>query len=269
MMIAGATHAEAQSWRTVNSARQLLDREPVEVYIGYAAGELRVQAAESPMLYRLEMRYDEDHFAPITEYNADSRVLRLGQRSLRDGRKIDPEEGSRTTVSLTRDAPLDIDIEFGAGEANIELGGISLRRVDISTGASETAIRFGAPNRITAERVAIEAGAAELTVVGLGNARAGSIDFQGGVGSTTLDFSGAWTADADASVQMGIGSLTLRFPRGLGVRLNKSSFLTSFDSDGLTKRGDSYYSGNWDSAEHRLTIDVQAALGSIDVEWVN
>jgi len=67
---------------------------------------------------------------------------------------------------------------------------------------------------------------------------------------------------------MGIGSLTLRVPEGLGVRVIKDSFLTSFDSEGLIKRGGSYYSQNWDTAAHKLTINVDAAFGSIDVEWV-
>lgn len=138
----------------------------------------------------------------------------------------------------------------------------------LATGASETRVRFGSPNRLSAERVKIEAGAADLRVEGLGNARAEKIEFSGGVGNTVLDFGGQWTHSALATVQMGIGAVTLRLPQSIGVRLDKSSFLTSFDSNGFVKRGSSYYSPNWDDASIRLTLDINAALGSINVEWI-
>lgn len=261
-----AGSADAQTWRTMQSARQLWDREPTEVHIRYAAGELRIGPAESAMLYEMDLRYDEDHFRPLVDFDSDARKLRLGVEGTQHG--MDLEEGSRAVIGLTREVPLDIRLEFGAGEAEMELGGLRLRRLHVSTGASESLIRFGQPNRIEAERVRIEAGAAELDVIGLGNVRARRIEFQGGVGSTTLDFTGNWTGNADASVQMGLGEVALRFPRGLGVELRQRSFLTSLDSQGLVKRGDSYFSADWETAPYRLTIEINAAFGSIDVEWV-
>lgn len=264
-----AAPVEAQSWRTVTSARQAWDKMPLDVKVEYGAGELRLEPATAPLLYQLEMRYDEDAFSPITDYDAEARRLRLGVRSHDRRGGVNLDEGSRATLALARDVPLTLDLEFGAGQADLDLGGMSLRRLNLSTGASETHIRFGSPNAIPAEAINIEAGAAEVEVVGLGNARAARYTFQGGVGSTLLDFTGTWSADAHASVKMGIGSIRLRFPRGLGVRLNKSSFLTSFDSEGLVKRGSSYYSPDWDTARHRLSIDVEAAFGSVEVEWVD
>ena len=47
------------------------------------------------------------------------------------------------------------------------------------------------------------------------------------------------------------------------------TFLTSLDSEGLVKRGDSYYSLDWESAQYRVTVEVDAAFGSIDVVWVH
>jgi hypothetical protein len=268
LTILAAGAAEAQTWRTMESARQLRDREPTEVHIRYAAGELRVGAVEGAMLYEMEMRYDEENFRPLAEFDPDARHLHLGVEGARRRGRMDLEEGSRATIRLSREVPLDLDLDFGAGEAELELGGLRLRRLDVSTGASETTIRFGQPNPIQADRVSIEAGAAELDVIGLGNARARQIDFQGGVGSTTLDFTGSWAGNANASVQIGIGEVRLRFPRGLGVELRKRSFLSSFDGEGLVKRGNSYFSPDWETAAHRLTIDVNAAFGSIEVEWV-
>lgn len=260
--------AQAQSWKSVTSARQVWGTEPVDVHVEFGAGELRVQPGDRPMLYRMDMRYDEDRFTPVTTFDRDRQALHLGVRG-REGRKgVKIREGSRATIWLTREVPLGLELEFGAGEAEIDLGGMRLRHLALSTGASETTVRFGSPNPIRAERVDIKSGAAELEVYNLGNTRAEQLHFQGGVGSTLLDFGGEWDRSARASVQMGIGSVKLRFPRGLGVRINKQSFLTSFDGEGLIKQGNSYFSRNWEDAPHKLTVDLDAALGSIEVEWI-
>lgn len=265
--LAASGPAEGQTWRTITSARQVWDREPMDVQIQFGLGELNVRPAAEPMLYQMELRYDEERVTPVSEYQADRRRLRLGVEGRDGARRLKHREGSRATIELTRTVPLDLDLDFGAGEADLDLGGIALRKLDLSTGASETRVRFGAANPVEAEWIRIHAGAAELEVVGLGNARAERFSFEGGVGSTVLDFSGRWDRNTTATVEMGVGSLTLRFPRDLGIRLNKDSFLTSFDSEGLIKRGSSFYSPNWDSAAHRLTVDVDAAFGSIKVEW--
>jgi hypothetical protein len=265
----GSTGAAAQNWRTVTSARQLWGTEPVRVSIEYGSGRLEVRPAEKPMLYRMETRYDEDQFTPLSVFSEASRTLQLGVRAREGRRGMGTNGESRASIALSREVPLDLDLDFGAGEAQIDLGGLRLQRLDISTGASESRIRFDQPNPIRADRIQINAGAAELEVRGLGNARADRIEFHGGVGSTVLDFSGAWQANGVASVKMGIGSVVLRLPRDLGIRIDRSSFLTSFDAKGLVRRDGSYFSSNWGSARNRLTIDVEAALGSIEIDWID
>jgi hypothetical protein len=52
------------------------------------------------------------------------------------------------------------------------------------------------------------------------------------------------------------------------VSLHKDSFLTSLDSEGLVKRGDRYYSLDWDKAKRKIDIDLNAAFGSVKVVWV-
>jgi hypothetical protein len=265
-----AEPSDAQSWRTMTSERQVADLSPHDVRVQFGAGTLRVQPAESPTLYRFDLRYDEEYFTPVVDYDQSARTIRLGVTTGDRGRRgLNIRHGAEASVALSRDVPMALQLEFGAGEASIDLGGVSLRGFSIATGASETNIAFSRPNPIEADRVRIEVGAADLRVTGLGNVRARRIDFQGGVGATVLDFGGTWQRDAAASVQMGIGSLTLRFPRSIGVRIHRSSVLTSFSAPGFERDGNTYLSDGWAAAEHRLTIDLNAALGSVDVQWID
>ena len=89
-----------------------------------------------------------------------------------------------------------------------------------------------------------------------------------GVGSLTLWLDGEWRQDARVAIDMGLGSLELRVPEGIGLELRKDSFLTSLDSEGLVKRGEVYQSLDWAQASRRVTVDLDAAFGSVKVVWV-
>jgi hypothetical protein len=102
----------------------------------------------------------------------------------------------------------------------------------------------------------------------LGNLNTDHIEVSAGVGSVTLELDGDWQRDATVEVHMGLGSLELRIPEGLGVRLVRETVLTSLDPEGLIKRGDAYYSPDWERAQRRVTVDVDAAFGSIKVVWL-
>ena len=118
-------------------------------------------------------------------------------------------------------------------------------------------------------RAGMDVGAAEFTVRNLGNLNTQLIEIDAGVGEIELGFGGDWRQNAQVSVDMGLGSLVLRFPRGLGVQLEEDRFLTTLDSEGLIKRGDTYYSLDYDESEYQITVDIDAAFGSIRVEWMD
>jgi hypothetical protein len=204
---------------------------------------------------------------PVASF--DGRRLELGVESqghdIRVGR--DDEMGS-LDLALARGVPMDLVLELGAVEADLDLGGLSLRRLKLSTGASASTVDVSEPNPYPMTSAELEVGAADFTVRRLGNLNTERMKVSAGVGEVTLDFSGSWRRDLHVDVGMGLGSLQLRFPEGMGVRLRKSSFLTSIDAEGLRKNGDVYSSPGWDTAERRITVDIDAAFGSIEVVWL-
>lgn len=264
-----ALPASSQTWRTATAARQIQGERGLGVEVEYGAGRLKVEPAREGVLYRMDLRYDADHVRPVSAYDRARGTLKLGVADAERRRRRRMGGDGRATIALAPGVPTNLKLEFGAGEADVRLGGLTLHQLEVETGASDTRIAFDAPNRATARLVRLEAGAASLEVVGLGNARAERIEFEGGIGGTTLDFGGSWTRSTTASVRMGVGSLTLRLPRSLGVRIVKDSFLASFDAPGMVKRGDAFYSAGYDQAARKLDLTIDAALGSIDIVWID
>ncbi len=257
----------AQTWRDFTVSRVRSGEPTLDVHIEYGAGEFDLVAADDPeLLYRMDLRYDEDRFQPRAEYRDG--VLELGVESTRRRINVGRSSKGQMDVELARGVPMSLRVEIGASRADLDLGGLSLRDARISTGASQTLVDVSEPNPIPMDRVELTAGAAEFTARRLGNLNAQRIVVDAGVGEVSLDFTGEWRSSADVEVDMGLGALELRLPRGLGVSLEKDSFLASLDAQGMVKRGESYYSVDWDEAEHRIRITVDAAFGSIRVVWV-
>ncbi|HWN18287.1 MAG TPA: LiaF domain-containing protein, partial [Gemmatimonadales bacterium] len=134
---------------------------------------------------------------------------------------------------------------------------------------SRATVRFSRPNGMRCRQATFSAGAAEVSVLGLGNSRCDEIAFEGGMGTVLLDFSGVWSSSSHVEVKMAVGEITLRLPKRVGVRLAMDKFLTSFESPGLLRRGDAFVSPNYDRAERRLDIDLTTAMGGVNVEWVD
>ena len=256
-----------QSWRTVTMSHQIEDNSEIRVFVEYGAGHLKIGAADGGVLYRMNLRYDEDIFEPVSDFSGDR--LHLGVESIGRGFNIGRNKQSgELDLEFARGIPMDMDLEFGAVRADIDFGGLALTDLDLSTGASQSTIDISEPNSVGMSTARFEIGAAEFEARHLGNLNAERIEVDAGVGQVTLWLNGRWQRDASVSIDMGLGALELRVPEGLGLRLRKEGFLVSLDSEGLVKRGDWYYSLDYEDADPKVTVDLDAAFGSVKVVWV-
>ena len=267
-----ASAAGAQTLRTLSSSRQLHGESALTADITYVAGRFRLYAAAPGALYQMDLRYDEDKFTPIRDYDAAAGTLHLGLKTHghvtlaghRDG-----EDVPTLDLGLAPGVPLALSIDLGAAEADADFGGLALRTLTYHTGASKSALRFSRPNPVDCDSLTVEAGAAQLTATGLGNANCRHVKVDGGVGVVTLDFTGKWRGSVDATANVAFGTLNLRLPRNLGVAITLSRFLASFDQSGFTRRGDAYYSDNYASAPYHLDLTASSAFGGIQVIWLD
>lgn len=293
-----AATLQAQEWSEFRSARQSHSiTESFALEIVYGAGVLEIEPAAGELLYDLRMTYDSRKFKPVRRWDlTDGRArLKVGLTTAGDGgdwiealssedvddgdfdpelsfnlgdlRELDESSGT-LRLRLGQRLPTDLKLTIGAAKSKIELGGVVLSRFEITTGASDTELSFSTPNPIRMAELVIRVGAAEIRTQGLGNARFERFELKSGVGDVVLDFTGAWDGNATGTIRMGIGSLKLRLPADLGVWIRKSTFLTSFTAPGFRKVDDGYRSPSWAGAEHHFELQLDTALGAIDVELV-
>ena len=268
---AGIGAAEAQTMRPFSTFRQLHGETRLNARLEYGSGNLRIQPGEPRELYRMNLSYDEDRFLPISDFDAPNGTVHLGLKTRGEGgvRVVSRTQLSQVAlVSLSPRVELNLDLSLGAVDADLELGGLRLSDMELKTGASQAVVRFSRPNTMRCRSATFSAGAAEVSVLGLGNSRCEEIVFEGGVGKVLLDFSGVPTTNARVEVKMAVGGITLRLPRAAGVRITMDKFLSSFEPAGLVRRAGGFVSPNYDRADRKLEIQLTTAMGGVDVQWV-
>ncbi|HXY32042.1 MAG TPA: LiaF domain-containing protein [Gemmatimonadaceae bacterium] len=271
---------QTPDWRTITVQRQRHNDDSLRVRVDYGAGRLTIGAAAQPLLYDVHVRFDPARFRPRARYDASTRTLRVSSDSVGNifnfGRHAGAgdESGSRgggtpsdITVGLARGIPLDLRLQVGAAETEIDLSNLWVDRLHMQTGASDTRITFGTPNPKPMRELTIESGAAGMELRQAGNAHAERVRITTGAGDCSVDLAGDWTGTTQVDLTVVLGHVTLRVPRDAGVRVTLSKRIASVDQTGLVEKDGALESPDYASAKRKLVVDGTATVGGVDIEW--
>lgn len=111
----------------------------------------------------------------------------------------------------------------------------------------------------------VNTGAGEI-VLDLEGLQIEDLDADFGVGDVTLILPDAGRFEVNLS--MGIGNLTLIIPEGLEVSITRDLGIGDFDINHnrfAERSGDRFYTSGYDSAEHRVDINIDMGIGSVQI----
>ncbi|MGH7656273.1 MAG: hypothetical protein ACREN6_16600 [Gemmatimonadaceae bacterium] len=264
-VIAAATPASAQTWRTIDASRQLRDTAAVATHIDYAAGKLDLKPATTSALYSATVRYDADRAEPVASFDTAGRVLSLGVRLL--GTHVsnvdDEHDAGSMQAELSAAVPMDLSLELGAVEANLQLGGLRLTDLSLRSGAADVSARFDKRNRETLGTMTLQVGAAQVKLFDAANSGVSRIVAEVGAGSLSIDFGGVLTHDVDITATLALGGLALNVAPSDGVFVDERTLLGGFKKDGFTKGADGWYSDNYKSAVRHVRVHLRAFMGGM------
>jgi len=268
--VAEAPPLSAQSMRDFSAARQRHGASRLIVRLDFAAGTVDLRPGRGDDLYRYDVRYDADRFSPSVDFDASASSVSLGLRNvggagLRVSNRKQLQQAA--SVQLSPAVALALEASLGAVEGDLELGGLRLTDLRLSTGGSRTTVRFSRPNRVRCTSALFLARATELSVESLGNSRCGRVVLKGAMGAVQLDLSGAWQDGDSLDLALTVGELTLRVPRSVGLRVTADRFLASFPDEGWTRSGDEQLSPGYASATRKLNLALDANVGSVRFDW--
>jgi len=159
------------------------------------------------------------------------------------------------------DMPMDLTINAGAYEGNLELGGLALKSLTIHDGAANVDLSFSEPNQTEMSILRYETGASNVKLTGLANANFSTLTFSAGAGNYTLDFSGELQRDAVVTIRAGFGDLSLVIPEEVDAIVTvEGAALNVNYSSGWAQNGQKY---TQNGSGARLTIVVEMSAGNL------
>ncbi len=269
-----ASHAQAasaQTMRTLSISRPVTAERALYATLDFSGGTVVLGPAAGPVLYGLKLRYDAEQSAPIQQYDPRTGILRLGMQSTGGlGVRVSAGGSERQVArfQLASEVALTLDANIGAADASLDLGGTNLTSLTVNISATHGTVDFSAPTRGTCRFASFSVGASQLEVHHLARSNCAEVRVDGAAGGTTLDFDGAWRRDMSVVVALAMGSLTLRLPRGTGVRISGTRFLSPFDHNGFVKTGEASVTPGYAQAPHKLDVDLKASVVGIRIEWI-
>ena len=226
--------------------------------LSFGAGELKLSSGADGLVQGSAL-YNVKEMKPEVIKNGANIEIKQG-----DFEGIPPFNGMKNQWDLQLGStPMDLTIDAGAYEGNMELGGLALKSLTVKDGAASVNLSFSEPNLIEMSGLSYSTGASEVKLNGLGNANFSTFDFDGGAGSYTLDFSGELQRDASVDVNTGLSDLTLIIPEGVDATLTMDGGLTDINlGNGWSQSGNVY---SHEGSGPTLTVVINMGAGNVTI----
>ncbi len=234
--------------------------------IKFGAGKLDLNSGKKDV-FEGNFQYERSFLKPNIHYDVigKSGVLSLSQ-SIKKDIDLWPFFENRWSIKLPPNIPLQLCINTATYSGDINLTNLKIENFYLNSGASQTNIVFNQPNLIDMKNININTGASTIRMSGLANANFYRLDFDGGAGMYTFDFSGNLTKKSKVNIDVGAAKIILKIPSTIGTRIIIKRFpATKLDIVGFIKINEQTYV-NSEYGKRDAELDIEIKGGLIDIE---
>lgn len=173
-------------------------------------------------------------------------------------------------VYLTEELPYRLDLDYGLGNANIDLSGLAIQRLKINTGSADVNVNYssGIENKVSMDTFYVKVDMGSLSARQLNLSKSKVIVADVGFGNMYLDFSNRPLVNNHVKGSVGAGNLVIQLPDEevpVMVTINDSWLCSINLSKTLKKIGDHQYANAayTKHAKDALTFDLDVSMGKI------
>lgn len=173
-------------------------------------------------------------------------------------------------VYLAESTPYILDLDYGLGNANIDLSGLSIEKLKINTGNADVNISYNTEvgNKITMDTFAVKVDMGSLNARHLNLAKSKVVHAEVGFGNMFLDFSNRPTIANHIIGSVGAGNLIIQLPSEdvpVLVTINESWLCSINLSRTLKKIGPNKFANTayTKNSPNALVFDLDVSMGKI------
>lgn len=226
--------------------------ESARIDLDLSIGETTITAlADSTNLLEAEITHLGE--LEFSAHGENQKTIRLRERehNLRfDWFDIFEDQNLSWDVSLSPEIPLDLSIDGGVGEANLDLSQLDITKFDLNSGVGDMTIILPATGSSYEVDVEVGVGKVELQ---LEDGIDATLKIEGGVGDTIV----VVPSDVGARLvgEIGVGN----------INVPGSYSHTNTDEDRIVGESGVWESANYDDASHKVTITFDGGVGNFTI----
>ena len=188
----------------------------LQLELNLGAGELNVEKGANDWVEG-SINYNQDKLKPKISYKLKRDkgigVIEQDHKGLMNKIKIG-ELKNEWNLTLTEDIPIDLRVNSGASDTNLDLKGLNIKELDVNAG----------------------------------------------VGDITIDLGGKWSKSFDAALALGVGKSTIILPNDVGVKIESSKGIGTADFVDFISNGNGVYVNEaYEDAD--IVINLKTDLG--------
>jgi hypothetical protein len=238
------------------------DFSTVDLTLVFGAGELNLEPGATGALVTGTASYNVEDFKPKVSATDGEVHIETGDLKIKGIPNFDNNVENRWDLKLS-DAPMQLTINAGAYQGDLELGGLALKALEVSDGAADVRLNFSEANLVEMDTLRYITGASNVKLNGLANANFASMIFRSGAGDYTLDFSGSLQRDAVVTIESGISQVVIVIPIGTPASVNFNGGLTSVTKSSQWSQSGNTYTQPGEGP--KLTINVDMGAGNLEL----
>lgn len=235
----------------------------VQLNLEFVAGELILSPGASEYLASGTATFNAVDFEPKIEAVESSYKIRMGNLKV-EGISTCPENIKNVWDLQLANTPMSLNINAGAYEGSLELGGLSLEQLTISDGGSAFRGTFSTPNHVEMSSFTYHTEAGTTELKGLANANFAQMIFNSGSGDYTLSFDGDLQRDASVTIDSGLSTVNLIIPEGVNAQVTFDGSLTTINADGGWEQNGNVYT--FSGSGPTLTITIKMGVGTLNLK---
>jgi hypothetical protein len=236
------------------------NKDEIQVDLSIGAAELNVTGGAADLVNGT-VKYNVPSWKPSVSFEDNHLVIKQKETEFNGlpGKQLT----NQWDLQLTNERPLKIDLNAGAYQGNLDLGGMNIIKLNVNDGASDTQIDFSEPNKGVMESFDYNSGASTVKLTGLANANFDRLNFSTGAGSYTLDFSGDLQKDENVRIDAGVSTIKIIIPAGTRAEIEVDGEMKDVNTHGTWTVESNKYSTK--GSGNVITIYVNMSLGSLDL----
>jgi len=256
--------------------------ENIKLHLRSSSGNCYIKPSQNPEILNVFSNQDESTYSHnyrkelkgktcevylnLEEANSEG----IGQTiSTRMFGSTTPNPNKLWKMYLTDSKPYLLELNYGVGNAHVDLSGLAIKKLKINTGSADVNVGYSSmENQVDMDTFSVKVDLGSLHVKNLNLSRTRYMVADVGFGNMTLDFSDVPLVSNKIKGSVGAGNLTIILPAEetpIKIKIHQSWLCSAKVPAGFKKKSDNTFenAAYKKNAKNALVFDLDVSMGSI------